>query len=57
MGNKAGTIRRPNAIATIRKNQTAVVSQSPAIIPFYKYFKSGNASPSIQPQRNWLTRA
>ena len=57
MGNKPGTIRRPNAIATIQKNQTAVVAQSPAVIPFYRYFRSGNSNGSIQPQRNWLTRA
>jgi hypothetical protein len=56
MGNKAGTIRRPNAIAAIRKNQTAIISQSPAIIPFYTYFSRGGNGPAIQPQRNWLTR-
>ncbi len=56
MGNKAGTINRPNAIATIRKNQTAVVTQSAAIIPFYKYFRRGSSGPAIQPQGNWLTR-
>ncbi len=56
MGNKAGTINKPNAIATIRKNQSAVVTQSPAIIPFYKYFRRGTGGPTIQPQSNWLTR-
>ena len=57
MGNRAGTITRPNSIATIRKNQTAVVAQSAAVIPFYRYFRSGNSTNAIQPQRNWLTRA
>ncbi len=56
MGNRAGTINQPNAIATIQKNQTAVVTQSAAIIPFYKYFRRGSSGPAIQPQANWLTR-
>jgi len=56
MPNKAGTITRPNAIATIRKNGTATVTQSKMIIPFYTLFKRGATVPGIQPQGNWLTR-
>jgi hypothetical protein len=56
MGNQAGTIKRPNAIGMIAKNQTAVVTQSKLIVPFYQMFKRGANGPAIQPQKNWLTR-
>lgn len=56
MGNQAGTVKRPNAIAMINKNRAAVVTQSPMIIPFYKLFRHGPKVPGIQPQGNWLVR-
>jgi hypothetical protein len=56
MANTPGTLqKRPMAIATIRKNQTAVMTQSPYIIPFYRYFNAGGPT-TIAPLKGWLTR-
>jgi hypothetical protein len=58
MGNTSGKIaRKPSAQATIKKNATAVATQSPKIIPFYNYFNRGGKSTSIQPMQSWLTRS
>lgn len=55
MANQTGQIRRPTALAVIKKNQLATMTQSKAIIPFLNFFPT-NGSANIAPPGTWLVR-
>ena len=54
MANNLGSVKPPNAVATIKKNGVAQATRNGAVIPFYKFFGTGKAT--IAPPAKWLTR-